>query len=281
VIHVDIDPEVFHRNVRTAVAIASDAAEFANSVAARLVRRRSSSQLAADIARGHGEVLAGWTRKLSRDRVSPWRLFASLQRIARPDAVYTTDSGNGTFLAMEHLRLAAPGRFLGPMDFSCMGYAVPAAIGAALAFPGRDVVALAGDGALLMTGLELVTASARGAAPVVIVLRDGKHGLIAQFQKIPLNRETSSVLQAFDVEGLAAATKCRYFRIVSDTELDGVLPAAFAAARDGVPAVVEVAIDYSQKTYFARGVVTTNFWRLPAGDRLRTLGRALGRRVVG
>ncbi|MCU0252231.1 MAG: thiamine pyrophosphate-dependent enzyme, partial [Vicinamibacterales bacterium] len=54
---------------------------------------------------------------------------------------------------MEHLRLDRPGRFLAPVDFSCMGYSVPAAIGAALANPGRDVVAFAGDGAFLMTGL--------------------------------------------------------------------------------------------------------------------------------
>src|SRR4051812_29257867 len=48
--------------------------------------------------------------------------------------------------------------FLAPVDYSCMGYSVPAAIGAKLACPNRPVAALAGDGAFLMTGLELITA---------------------------------------------------------------------------------------------------------------------------
>jgi acetolactate synthase-1/2/3 large subunit len=43
--------------------------------------------------------------------------------------------------------------------------------------------------------------------------------------------------------------------------------------------MVEVAIDYSRRTFFTRGVVSTNFWRLPLGDRLRALGRVVARRL--
>jgi acetolactate synthase I/II/III large subunit len=43
--------------------------------------------------------------------------------------------------------------------------------------------------------------------------------------------------------------------------------------------IVDVAIDYSRKTYFTRGVVKTNFWRLPWNERLRMLGRAASRHV--
>jgi acetolactate synthase-1/2/3 large subunit len=49
--------------------------------------------------------------------------------------------------------------------------------------------------------------------------------------------------------------------------------------RAGRPTLVEVAIDYSRKTYFTKGVVKTNFWRLPWRDRLRMLLRALARRI--
>jgi acetolactate synthase-1/2/3 large subunit len=71
----------------------------------------------------------------------------------------------------------------------------------------------------------------------------------------------------------------RYFRLCRDQELDSVLPAAIEIARGGVPAVVETAIDYGRKTYFTKGVVKTNFWRLPWRDRMRMLGRALARRL--
>jgi acetolactate synthase I/II/III large subunit len=195
--------------------------------------------------------------------------------------VFATDSGNGTFLAAEHLRLPRPGCFIAPVDFSAMGYSVPAAIGACFANPGRDVVALAGDGALLMTGLELLTAATYGAAPLVVVLRDGRLNQIAQFQELPYNRTTCSVLPDYDVGGLCLATGSRYLRIIAEVELEPVLSQALETVRGRTPAVVEVAIDPAYSTHFTRGVLKTNFWRLPWGDRLRMLGRALARRVVG
>jgi thiamine pyrophosphate-dependent acetolactate synthase large subunit-like protein len=115
----------------------------------------------------------------------------------------------------------------------------------------------------------------------VCVLRDGKLAQIAQFQKIPLNRETCSVLPDYDLAAMARTVGCPFYRIVRDHELDSVLPAALEVVRGGTPAVVEVVIDYSAMTYFTTGVVKTNFWRLPWGDRLRMLGRAIGRRIVG
>ena len=183
-------------------------------------------------------------------------------------------------LAVEHLRLDAPGHFLAPTDFSCMGYSVPAAIGACFANPGRDVVALPGDGAFLMTGLELITASAHRAAPLVCVLHDGTLSQIAQFQKMMTNRVSASVLPDYDLEGFARVTGCRYFRIIRDSELDSVLPAALALTRDGTPALVEVAVDYSQKTYFTKGAVKTLFSLLPWGDRVANILRAVGRRLT-
>ncbi len=278
-IHVDVDPLVFDRNYRAALVVQADAGRFVEGMLGLIGGRRPWDELAEEIALGHDHVRRGWAKHRSRNRVTPSCLFESLARQARPDSVFTTDSGNGTFLAMEHLRLDGPGRFLGPIDFSCMGYAVPAAIGAALAAPTTDVIALAGDGALLMTGLELITASSRHIAPLVVVLRDRELGQIAQFQRIPLNRKTCTVLPAYQVEDYARLVGARYLSIAVDGDVDGVLEAALGLTRGGQAAVVEVAIDYSRLTYFTKGVVKTNFWRLPGRDRLRMLGRALARRL--
>ena len=279
-IHVDIEPEVFNRNFPAKLAIQGNARLFVESVAELIEGQRPWASLAVKIAEGHAEVVERWERRASKDRVSPYALFASLQEHCREDAIFTTDSGNGTFLAMEHLRLEAPGRFLAPTDFSCMGYSVPAAVGACFANPGRDVVALPGDGAFLMTGLELITASAYGVSPLVCVLRDGTLSQIAQFQKMMVNRVSSSVLPDYDLEGFASTTGCRYFRIIRDSELDSVLPAALELTRNGTPALVEVVIDYSQKTYFTKGVVKNVFSRLPWGDRVANILRAVSRRLT-
>ncbi len=279
-IHVDINPEVFNANYPAKVTVEADAGRFLAALLERLGEGRPEGGLRAEISAGHEALARRRAGQRSEGRVSPAALFGALQDRAGSDAIFVTDSGNGTFLAMEYLRLEAPGRFLAPVDYSCMGYSVPAAIAAKFAAPDRDVVALTGDGALLMTGLELLTAAAYGAAPVVCVLRDGELAQIAQFQRITLNRDTCAVLPPYTVESFAAATNCAYLALDSDADAAGVLGRALETARGGRPVMVDVAIDYSHKTFFTKGAVTTNFWRLPWGDRVRLLGRAAGRHMA-
>ncbi|NIR59743.1 MAG: thiamine pyrophosphate-binding protein, partial [Gammaproteobacteria bacterium] len=150
----------------------------------------------------------------------------ALQRQFGPEAIFTADSGNGTFLAVEHLRLDRPGRFLAPVDYSCMGYSVPAAIGAALANPGTKTIALAGDGAFLMTGLELLTAAHEGLPVLALVLRDRELAQIAQFQDVALNRKVGSRLPDFDVARICEAIGVECLQLEGDGEIDDVLRTA-------------------------------------------------------
>ncbi|MCX6551263.1 MAG: thiamine pyrophosphate-binding protein [Acidobacteria bacterium] len=227
VIHVDINPDVFNRNVPATLAIAMDAAAFVKAILPLVDDRGQWGEAAEQIANGHRLVRNVWLREPSEARVTPAAFFATLQRLA-PDAIYTTDSGNGTFLAMEHLRLDAPGCFLAPVDFSCMGYSVPAAIGAKLANPDRDVIALAGDGAFLMTGLELLTASSCGAAPVVCLLRDGELAQIAQFQRTAMGNAANSVLPSYDAESFARTVGAGYVSCARDASLESARPSGSA-----------------------------------------------------
>ena len=278
-IHVDINGQVLNRNYPTRLAVESDAGVFLSGLIERLGPERPHADLAAEIAAGHRELEVQRAGQRAGERVSPAALFTGLQALGSSDAVYASDSGNGTFLAMEHLRLEHPGCFLAPVDYSSMGYAVPAAIGAKLANPERDVVALPGDGALLMTGLELLTAAAYGVGVVVCVLRDGELAQIAQFERITLNTDTCAVLPPYSVEAFAAATNCAFEALGSDAAVEPVLARAFETARSGTPVMVEVAIDYGRKTFFTKGVVATNFLRLPWPERARLLARAVARRL--
>jgi len=280
-IQVDIDPEVFGKNYPAGLSVHSDAEAFVDGLLSRIEVRQKKDGLQEEILEGHRRIWEEWQKDVGGERVTPAIFFRSLQKQASKNAVYVTDSGNGTFLSMEHLRLNRPGCFIGPVDFSCMGYSVPAAIGAKLADPERDVVALAGDGALLMTGLELLTASSWKVAPLVCVLRDGELGQIVQLQRTSMNRDTCGVLPPFEVADLARTTHCRFFKLETDGDLDPVLPRAFDAARAGEPVLVDVNIDYSKKTYFTKGIMTTNFWRLSWAERLRMAGRAVKRRLGG
>lgn len=103
----------------------------------------------------------------------------------------------------------------------------------------------------------------------------------SQLQRTSLNRDTCSVLSPYRVETFAAAVNAEYLKADTDADLDPVLERAREASRSGRPVMLEVAIDYSQKTFFTRGILATNFWRLPLGDRVRMLGRAAARHVSG
>ncbi|HMA45259.1 MAG TPA: thiamine pyrophosphate-binding protein [Gemmatimonadales bacterium] len=279
-LHVDIDPAVPGRNYVTEVAVAADAAAFVRALLPRLTARPRDEALRAGIREGHARVWRDWLTPTA-DLVNPPRLLRALQEAFGPETVFTTDSGNGTFLAMECLRLERPGRFLAPVDYSCMGYAVPAALGAKLARPECPVVALAGDGALLMTGLELLTAAQLGIAVAVFVLRDRELAQIAQFQATALSRKTASELPDYDAGALAGALGVEALRLARDADIAGVLARAREILAAGRPVLVDVAIDYSRKTFFTAGVVKTNLLRFSWPERLRFIGRALRRKVLG
>jgi acetolactate synthase-1/2/3 large subunit len=278
-VHVDINRDVFDKNYKAELAVESDALLFVKGLTPLLETKPGDSDLVVEISQGRSKIAGERRAQRSAGKVTPALFFEALQAAAGPRTIYAADSGNGTFLAMEQLKLEEPGQYIGPIDYSCMGYSVPAAVGAKFANPDRDVVALAGDGALLMTGLELATASRYGVAPVVCVLRDGELGQIAQFQRMSLDRDTCSILHPFDLAAYAKATGCDYAAIENDEGLDGLKP-AFETARKGRPVVVEVKIDYSFKTFFTLGVVKTNFWRLSWAERLRMLARVAGRKLA-
>lgn len=284
-IHVDIDPEVPNRNYPAEVAATTEAAAFVRALLPHLEPAAPDAAMRDTISQGHAAVREGWRASASAAdaaaRVSPFLLLEALQVRFGPEAIFTADSGNGTFLAVECLRLDRPGRLLAPVDYSCMGYSVPAAIGAGMACPGTPAIALAGDGAFLMTGLEILTAGAQEVPALVLVLRDRELAQIAQFQDLAFNRKVASRLPDYDLSALCAGVGVECLSMDEDEQIDPVLHRAAEILGGGDPCVIDVAIDYTAKTFFTRGVVKTNLLRLPWRERLRMVGRALGRRVGG
>jgi acetolactate synthase-1/2/3 large subunit len=279
-LHVDWDPAVPGRNYPTDVAVTADAAAFVRALLPLLPSKGPDETFRRLLREGHAKVDAKLSRP-SEGRVAPHLLLRALQSTFGSPAIFTTDSGNGTFLAVEGLRLDSPGRLLAPVDYSCMGYAVPAALGAKLACPDAPVVALAGDGAFLMTGLELLTAVQSEIGVVVFVLRDRELAQIAQFQRTALGRKTCSELFDFDLPGFARSIGVEALTLSKDREIPEIVTKARELSAAGRPVLVDTAIDYAAKTFFTKGVVKTNFLRLPWSDRLRFVARALARKAFG
>jgi acetolactate synthase-1/2/3 large subunit len=285
-IHIDINPEVFNKNYPAAVAIEGDAEQVMkdllgvlNKIGARCLGDKKA--LAAGIQSAKQKYLAEWTEKKSDTKVGPGFFFSSLRKKLEPEGYVVLDDGHHTFLAAELLPNYRSGHFISPTDFNSMGYCVPAAVATKLAHPDRQVVGIVGDGAVLMTGLELLTAATLNLGVVIFVFYDGKLGQISQFQKIPLNRSTCTVLGELKVEGIAQATGAAYLPMHHDGEIDGVIDKAFEIAKRGQPVIVDVKVDYSKRTRFTKGVLMANLSRFALGDKVRFIGRSIIRHVLG
>jgi acetolactate synthase-1/2/3 large subunit len=282
-VHVDINPEVFDRNYPARVKIEADAALALPILAAALRAEgvaRDSTALRETIRREKESFHDSWTSGSKEDLVSPGIFFAGLRERLDRDAFMVVDDGNHTFLAAEQFPVYESRHFISPTDFNCMGYCVPATIGTKLANPDKQVVGVCGDGAFMMTGLELVTAASLGVGVVLFVFHDGELAQISQFQQIPLNRKTCTVLGKLNVEGVAVATGAEYLAMDSDAEVGEVIEAALTKAAAGAPVIVDVKIDYSRRSAFTTGVVKTNLGRFPLRQKLRYVGRAIKRRIV-
>jgi acetolactate synthase-1/2/3 large subunit len=285
-IHVDINREVFNKNYPAAIAIEGDAAQVMKALLATLEKtgttcRGDKPALIDRIQSRKRQYLAEWTERKSDTKVSPGLFFSSLRKKLEPDAYVVVDDGHHTLLAAELLPIYRPGHFISPTDFNCMGYCVPAAVATKLSHPERQVVGIVGDGAVLMTGLELLTAATLNLGVVIFVFYDGKLGQIAQFQKIPLNRSTCTVLGELKVEGIAQATGAAYLPMQHDGEIDGVIDKAFEIAKRGQPVLVDVKVDYSKRTRFTKGVLLANLSRFALGDKVRFIGRSIVRHILG
>jgi acetolactate synthase-1/2/3 large subunit len=283
-VHVDINPQVFGANYPAAVALEGDARAVLRRLLAALPEVPGAAgrvaAVAAQIAADKRSYLDEWLAHDSKDRVNPARLLRALRARIEDSATVVLDDGNHTFLAAELLPINRARGFMSPTDFNCMGYCVPATIGAKLARPEHAVVGIVGDGALRMTGLELATASALGLGVVVLVFNDGELAQIAQAQEVPYNLKTCTVLGPLEVAGLATATGAEFVRIDDDAGIAAGLDAAFAAAARGRPVLVDVRIDYSKRTRFTEGIVKTNLQRFDLPTKARLVGRALWRRIA-
>ena len=279
-IHVDVDPEVLGRNYEADLPVRADAAIVVRDLLGGLPVRDRNDDLHASIAQAQEGIEQEWLNWRKEGAVSGPRLFKSVQAGFGPETIYVVDSGNGLFVAMESLRLEGSRSFLAPVDLSCMGYALPAAIGAGLANPDRTVAAFMGDGAFLMTGLELLTAAQLRVPLALFVLRDRELTQIAQFQDTAFAHRCASDLPDFELRSLCNGLGVPFLSIDRDQDLEDGIAETRKRLPDG-PIVIEVAVDNTQRTFFTQGVVRTNFGRLPWGERLHFVARALARRAFG
>ena len=196
-----------------------------NAFAASL--RPVSGVWAAWRAQARAEWEAGFDLPPQPSPVDMGLVSAHLRAILPEDAILTNGAGNFTVWPNKFYKFGRKARLLAPQS-GAMGYGVPAAVAAKVAFPDRTVVCFAGDGDFQMNCQELGTAMQAGAQPIILILNNGIYGTIRAHQErnYPA-RVSGTTLANPDFTGLAKAYGFHAERVERTEDF----PAAFARAR--------------------------------------------------
>jgi acetolactate synthase-1/2/3 large subunit len=165
------------------------------------------------------DTVATIVRPRRPDRgISPAALFAEVTEQAMADWIMTVDVGAHRILANHVIKCRVPGQLMQSNGLGCMGYAVPAAIGAQLVHPERPVVALVGDGCMLMTQGELALAAERDLPVVIVVLNDAALSLIKlkQAKMQMTSRAVDFVSPRFDIIGQGFGAVARRVETIAE-----------------------------------------------------------------
>jgi len=169
----------------------------------------------------------------------PWRLpgldvLAALRRVLPEDAIIAADITRLGYILLADFPVSQPRTLLHPAGYVSMGYGLPAALGAKAALPERTVVAVAGDGCFLMSGMELATAVQERLPVVLIVVNDGSLTLIKAIQQRRYESRFLGVdLQNPDFGVLAQAFGVRSWHVATDAAFETALREAVGVGRAG------------------------------------------------
>ncbi|EPX57265.1 Acetohydroxy acid synthase [Cystobacter fuscus DSM 2262] len=183
--------------------------------------------------------------------VKPQQLMAELNAHLRPNMDLYIDMGNCTGWASHLLRLTPPTRIFFPCGLSSMGWSCGAVIGGKLGRPERAAVAITGDGAFLMNGTELLTASRYRVGTVTLVLNDNflgmvNHGEHAQDTTVPLEDDFYGLGDP-DLAAFAESLGARAYTVDGPGQLAALLPEVLRRADElGQPQVIIARVDYRE-----------------------------------
>ncbi|MBU1566618.1 MAG: biosynthetic-type acetolactate synthase large subunit [Proteobacteria bacterium] len=237
IIHIDIDPTSISKNVRVDIPIVADCK---NALAAmnKWFDTESSFKPAEQ-----GERLKPWLTLISewtakhplayKDNgtiIKPQYVIETLHQLTGGQAIITTEVGQNQMWAAQFYTFDYPRHFVTSGGLGTMGFGLPAAIGAQMAFPNRTVIDIAGDGSIQMNIQELATAKQYSCPVKVAILNNGYLGMVRQWQELfYCKRYASTTMDVVpDFVELAKAYGAVGLRATTKSEVEPVIREALA-----------------------------------------------------
>jgi acetolactate synthase-1/2/3 large subunit len=252
IIHIDVDPAEISKNRGAHIGIAGQAAPSLAALAeayAALPAGHDPAPRRAWVAQ-----IGEWKREHpyhvdTEGAIQPQEVIQALFRLTRGQAIVCTDVGQHQMWAAQHYAFDRPRRWITSGGLGTMGFGLPAAIGAQVAFPDELVIDVAGDGSFEMTLQELSTAQTYGLPVKVVILNNGYLGMVRQWQELFWQgRYAGTSFAPFqpDFARLAGAYGVAGHTVKDADDLEDALREALA--HDG-PALVDVHVNPMAKVF--------------------------------
>lgn len=237
IIHIDIDPTSISKNVSVDVPIVADCRKALTAINS-WVDKCDPAQVEERIV-AHGpwiETINEWTRqhpmqyKDSDTEIKPQYVIEMVNRLTKGEAIIATEVGQNQMWTAQFYNFNHPRHFVTSGGLGTMGYGLPAAIGAQMAFPEKTVVNMAGDGSIQMNIQELATAKQYNLPIKIVILNNGNLGMVRQWQKLFYDKRYSYTTMdvAPDFVKLAEAYGAVGLRATKKEEVEGVIRQALA-----------------------------------------------------
>jgi len=187
IIHIDIDPTSIRKNILVNVPIVGDC---------KITLRKLNKMLDQEDLGDLKKLRRPWLRQIhewksreplayeQKDVIKPQFVVEKLYELTRGEAIITTEVGQNQMWAAQFYQFNHPNRFITSGGLGCMGFGLPAAVGAQVACPDKLVVDIAGDGSIQMNIQELATTIQYNLPVKVVILNNRYLGMVRQWQEL-------------------------------------------------------------------------------------------------
>ncbi|MGZ6545069.1 MAG: thiamine pyrophosphate-dependent enzyme, partial [Actinomycetota bacterium] len=256
VIHVDVDPAEIGKNRAVAVPIVGDCKDVIGKLATELAKRQDETGGVPDRSAWLGQ-LDEWktTYPYRYDQqpdgpLKPQFCIDRLYQAAGSDTIVVSGVGQHQMWASQFWRFEKPRHWINSGGLGTMGFAVPAALGAAAGQPKKRVIAIDGDGCFQMTAQELATSTTEKIPFVTAIINNAYLGMVRQWQELFYNERYSQVHLTYDTPDyvkLAEAYGCVGLRAEHPDEVDAVIEKALSITDRSV--VIDFRVDSNEMCF--------------------------------
>ena len=251
IVHIDIDPTSIRKNIPVTIPVVGDCKNSLEHIN-RLLDDIDLSRFKAKHEQWLDQI-EQWksTKPLAykqEDVIKPQYVVEKLYELTKGNAIVTTEVGQNQMWAAQYYHFDNPNHFITSGGLGCMGFGLPAAIGAQMACPDKLVVDVAGDGSIQMNIQEMATAVQCCLPVKVVILNNNYLGMVRQWQELFYEKRYACTLMehAPDYVKLAEAYGAVGLRATKPDEVESVLSEGLSIPQ---PVIMDFQVDKEESVY--------------------------------